>query len=270
MLFFIVYSKEGITLDIIENQSSIEYEYKINPNQDPLSGSVESNTTSTELVLGQLAMVKTVDKQYATIGDTLTYTTTITNSGTVLASDIVFKDIIPNGATFVTGSVVVDGVSQPTYNPNTGFNVGSLLILGSRTITFQVTVTSLPSPNTLLNQSTATFNYVVIIVVPGSSSSNTVTTTINVTDLDLVKTASADYVESGDTLSFTTVITNNGNINATNIIFTDTVSSQLTFVTGSVVVNGTPQPTYDPNVGFNLGTLAPGASFTVTFDTTVN
>lgn len=259
-----------MALDNIENQSSIEYEYRIDPTADPLSGDAESNITSTELVLGQLSMVKQVDKQYATIGDILTYTTTITNTGTLLASSIVFTDIIPTGATFVSGSVIVDGTPQPTYNPNTGFSLGSLLVLGSRTVTFQVEVTSLPSPNILNNQSSVTFNYVVIVVVPGSSSSNVVTTTVNVTDIEMEKTASVDIVESGDTLTYTTVITNNGNVDATDIIFIDIVSSELTFVTGSVVVGGVSQPTYDPNVGFNIGTLEPGEDITVVFDTTVN
>lgn len=254
----------------IENQSGIEYEYKIDPNGSALPGSENSNVTSTELVIGELSMVKSVDKNYATIGDILTYTTVITNSGTILATDIVFKDILPAGVTFVTGSVVVNGTPQPTYDPNTGFNIGTLSILGTRTITFQAEVTSLPSPNTVINQSTATFNYVVIIVIPGSSSSNTVTTIINVNNLSVVKSANVDAVESGNTLTYTSVITNDGNINATDVIFTDLVPAELTFVSGSVTVDSVSQPTYDPNIGFNLGTITPGSTVTVTFETTVN
>lgn len=254
----------------IDNSSSIDYEYKIDPNESPRSKEEISNTTSTNLVIGELGMVKTVDKNYATIGDILNYTVTLTNTGNILLTNIEFKDIIPSGATFVSGSVKVDSQSQPTYDPNVGFNLGSLLILGSKVVTFQAEVTSLPDPNTIINKATTTFNYLVIVPITGSSESNTTTTTINVTDLELVKSASVTDVTPGDTLTYTTVITNNGNIDATNIEFLDLVPSELSFVSGSVTINGTPQPTYDPNVGFNLGTLAPGDSITVVFDTVVN
>ncbi len=254
----------------IDNSSSIDYEYKIDPNESARSKEEISNTTSTNLVIGELGMVKTVDKNYATIGDILNYTVTLTNTGNILLTNIEFKDIIPSGATFVSGSVKVDSQSQPTYDPNVGFNLGSLLILGSKVVTFQAEVTSLPNPNTIINKATTTYNYLVIVPITGSSESNTTTTTINVTDLELVKSASVTDVMSGDTLTYTTVITNNGNINATNIEFIDLVPSELSFVSGSVTINGTPQPTYDPNVGFNLGTLAPGDSITVVFDTVVN
>ncbi len=255
---------------VIENSSSIEYEYKIDPNLPAETGDSLSNTTSTNLILGELGMVKSVDKNYATIGDILTYTVTLSNIGNILLTNIVFKDIIPSGATFVTGSVTVDSVSQPTYNPNTGFDVGSLIILQNRVISFQVEVTSLPDPNTIINKATTTFNYLVIVPIDGSAESNTVTTTINVTDLSLVKSANVTDVKPGDTLIYTTVITNNGNIDATDIEFIDLVPSELTFVTGSVTINSVSQPTYDPNVGFSLGTLSPNSSITVVFETTVN
>lgn len=257
-------------MDIFENQSSIEYEYKINPTGDALTDALDSNITQTDLILGELGMVKSVDKNYATIGDILTYTVVLSNIGNVLLTDIIFTDIIPSGATFVTGSVKVDGVSQPTYDPNIGFNVGSLIILGSRTIIFEVEVTSLPNPNTIINTSLTEFNYLVILPITGNSTSNSVTTTINVNNLSIVKSASVEAVTIGDTLTYTTVITNNGNINAVNIEFKDIVPDGLTFVTGSVTIDDVPQPTYDPNVGFSLNTLAPTGSITVVFDTTVD
>lgn len=254
----------------IENQSTIDYEYQIDPSGAVLDGTADSNITSTALVIGELTMTKAVDKAYATIGDILNYTITLNNNGNILLSDIVVTDIIAAGATFVTGSVIVDGTPQPTYNPNSGFNVGSLLILGSRTITFQAEVTTLPNPNTIANQATSTFNYLVLVPISGSSASNTVTTTININELEIVKSANVTAVEAGDTLTYTSVITNNGNIDAVDIIFTDIIPAEVTFVTGSVTVDGDSEPTFNPNTGFNIGTLAAGDSITVVFDTTVD
>lgn len=254
----------------IQNSSTVNYNYKIDPTQPVQSTSVDSNTTETELVIGELSMVKSVDKEYATIEDILTYTVVITNTGNILVTDVVFTDILPDGVTFEEGSVTVDGVSQPTYDPSVGFDLGSLIILGTKTVTFQAKVTSLPNPNTIINTSSTTYDYLVIIPVSGSSTSNSVTTYVNVTELSVVKTASAEIVTAGDTLTYTIVITNEGNIDATDIEFIDTIAPELTFVEGSVTIDGESQPTYDPNTGFSLGTLVPNGTITVTFETIVN
>ena len=257
-------------MSTINNSSNINYEYKINPSEDPLTSSKTSNVTETSLVIGNLNMLKSVDKSYATIGDILNYTVVITNSGNVLATNINFSDILPSNLTFVEGSVTIDSVSKPTFNPNTGFALSNLIILQSTTVKFQAEVTSLPNPNTVTNSASTTFEYLVIIPIQGSSNSNNVTTTINVNNLTIVKSANVSEVTFGDTLTYTTVITNIGNIDAVDIEFQDVVPDELTFVTGSVSVEGVSEPTYDPNDGFNLGTLSPGSSITVIFDTTVD
>ncbi|HHW69538.1 MAG TPA: DUF11 domain-containing protein [Tenericutes bacterium] len=257
-------------MDQIENISSIDYSYKIDPNGSAYSDTIESNQTITPLAIGELELVKSVDKAYATIGDELTYTIEINNIGNILLSDVELTDSIPNGASFVTGSVTIDGVPDANANPANGINLGSLIILQSKVITFKVEVISLPSTNTISNSATATFNYLVILPVGGSSTSNTVTTTINVNNLSVVKSASPATVTIGDTITYTTVITNNGNINAEQIEFIDELDSKITFLPGSVTVDGTPQPTYNPNDGFSLGTLAPENNITVVFEAKVN
>ncbi len=44
----------------------------------------------------------------------------------------------------------------------------------------------------------------------------------------------------------------------------------LSFVAGSVTVDGTSFPLYDPSVGFTIGTLNPSDSVTVIFQVEVN
>lgn len=51
--------------------------------------------------------VKSVNRTVAGVGDILTYTITITNTGTGSAENVVLRDSIPNGTTFVAGSVTV-------------------------------------------------------------------------------------------------------------------------------------------------------------------
>lgn len=254
----------------IINQSNLSYQYKINPTGASQTKTITSNSVSTNLITAGLGITKTVDKSYATIGDTLTYTLVLKNSGNILLSDIVLKDVIPTGASFVSGSVKVDNVAQPTYNIVTGINLGNLIILGSKTVTFQVTISSLPNPNTIRNVASATYNYLVTSLISGTATSNIVTTTIHVPNVTMVKEANVTDVEAGDEITYTIILTNSGNIDATDITFTDPLDPQLTFVTGSVTIDGTTKPGYDPNTGFTIPTIVPNATTTITFKATVN
>lgn len=200
----------------------------------------------------------------------MTYTITLNNIGNILLSDIELTDIIPDGVTFIPGSVTIDGTPEPSANPENGINLGAMIILQSKVVTFKVEVTSLPNPNIISNAATATFNYLVVVPIGGNATSNTFTTTINISDVSVVKSASPEAVTRGDTITYTTVITNNGTVDAENIEFIDILDPQVTFVPGSVEINGVAQPTYNPNTGFSLGTLAPQAQITVTFEATVN
>ena len=77
---------------------------------------------------------------FAVKGDILTYTSTITNTGSVPVTDVVFKDEIPAGTTFINGSVFIDGVNYPAYDPQTGFALDDLAVGSSVTVEFDVTV----------------------------------------------------------------------------------------------------------------------------------
>lgn len=46
----------------------------------------------------------------------------------------------PAGTTFTAGSVKIDGVAQPAYNPQTGFDLLDLPVGDSVTVEFDVTV----------------------------------------------------------------------------------------------------------------------------------
>ncbi|MCR9020398.1 DUF11 domain-containing protein, partial [Bacillus paranthracis] len=81
----------------------------------------------------------------ATIGSRLTYTIVVQNTGTLPAQNVTFTDPIPAGTTFVPNSVTVDGVAT-AGNPATGIPISNIPAGGSVTITFQVDVTSVPTP----------------------------------------------------------------------------------------------------------------------------
>lgn len=87
-----------------------------------------------------LSITKSVDKTYAIASDNLHYTSLIENKGSQKIENMIFKDILQSGITFVDGSVKIDGVSYPLYNPITGFALDDIDAGGTRNVEFDVTV----------------------------------------------------------------------------------------------------------------------------------
>lgn len=260
------------TPNVISNNGSVSFNYYVNPANQPLTKSVTSNNANTTINISSSTLTKAVDKAFANVGETLTYTVTAKNTGTVDLTNIVFTDLIPAGATFNTGSVTIDGVAYPTYNANTGFALPNITPGGEAVVSFKATVSSVPTPPTIIN--TASINYQYKINPTGQSyngnkTSNSVTTNVIQVTVSNVKSVDKAYATVGDTLTYTSVITNNGNVPINNITFLDVLTSYLTFTTGSVKINSVSYSNYNPNTGFSIDPINPGSSATVEFKTTV-
>lgn len=67
-------------------------------------------TIATELFAPRIEATKTVDHDSANLGDELTYTTTIRNTGQDSATQVDFDDTLPAGVTPLPGTLTVDGV----------------------------------------------------------------------------------------------------------------------------------------------------------------
>ncbi|MGL6105485.1 DUF7507 domain-containing protein, partial [Romboutsia sp.] len=257
----------------IQNHSTTVYSYYIDPYQNPITKTATSNTVTTVINTYSGTLTKQVDKMYATMGEILTYTVTTTNTGTVTLENINFVDTILSGGTFLPGSVVVDGVNYPDYNPNFGFPISNVLPGGDAVVMFQVIVTTLPNPPQINNSARSTFQYKLSPTLPYVSDSiisNIVTTYIRMMSLTNTKSVNKMYGTVGDTLTYTSVIANNGNVNIENTLFTDSVPHHTTFVAGSVKINGTTYANYNPNVGFTVGTITPSSQVTVTFEVSID
>lgn len=87
-----------------------------------------------------MSILKLVDKVFAVQGDELTYTSTITNTGTTPIINVIFTDTTPAGTEFIVDSVTIDGVAYAGYDPNVGFNVGNLSPAQDVEIKFKVRV----------------------------------------------------------------------------------------------------------------------------------
>ncbi|MCG7407078.1 hypothetical protein MH117_06585 [Paenibacillus sp. ACRRX] len=260
------------TPNTVLNYATAAFSYTVNPSQPPITGTSTSNTVTTIINQAGSSLVKTVNKAFATIGDTLTYTITANNTGTVPLANVGFKDIIPSGAALVAGTVSIDGINYPDYNPNVGFSLANIPAGGRTVVIFQATVVSLPVPPRLDNTATINYQYQLSpagAVLSGSQTSNVATTFVSLVNIVNTKTVDHTYATIGDTLTYTSVIQNKGNINISDVFFVDSIPVSTAFVAGSVTINDAASPLLDPNIGFSLGTIAPDENVAVSFKVTV-
>lgn len=101
---------------------------------------LNSNMATINILNNEVYLLKTANTNAVKSADTIVYTITITNDGTLENTELFFTDPIPTGTTFVDGSVKVNGVTQSTYNPTTGFSLQDLGAGQSITVEFSVTV----------------------------------------------------------------------------------------------------------------------------------
>ena len=250
---------------------TILYSYTVDPNGTPITTSTSTNIVTNPVLDAMITMVKSVDQTIVTLGDTITYTTILTNNGNTNATNITFTDLIPDGTTFITDSVTIDGITQIGLNPNTGITIGLIAPNSSISIAFQVTATSTPAQNPIANSATA---YTFIAdpnapIVSRTVTSNTVFTTINTATILSLKQVDKSFSRIGDTLTYTVALTNNGNSSAQNVIFTDTVPSGTAFIADTFSINGILQSGANPVNGVNIGTITAGTTVTISFQVTV-
>lgn len=205
-----------------------------------------------------LSLTKAVSATTANLGDTLTYTMTVTNVSSIPVNGIVLTDPIPSGTTFVPGSVTVGGAPS-AGDPTTGITIGTLAAGASTTVTFQVLIGNIePNPNPIPN--TATVSYTNGVPVD----SNTVNTLVLAPKITISKRVSKTAAKLGDMITYTMTVINDSSFPATGVVLTDPIPSGTTFVPGSTTISGVPS-TDNPATGVTIGALAPGANSIVTF-----
>lgn len=256
---------------MIQNTASTSYDYEL-PDGTTESSELDSNLVETTNLSTDFTKVKTSSETFLTAGDSATQTITLTNNSDIAITDITFTDTLTGPATFTAGTVTVNGTSESTYDITTGFTVPDIAAGDSAIITYEITANKDIDATTITN--TATIAYTVDDPTAGSTDytedTNTVTIDAISGAITVTKSANKDYAVSSDTIEYTIVVENTGTLTKTNLVFTDTIPTGTTFVTGSVTVDGTSQASYDPSTGFSLDDLDAGDSTTIVFEVTVD
>jgi len=214
---------------------------------------------------------------------------TLSNAtGLNTATNIVVRDLVPSGYTYVpasigsnagaTGAIITPDASTPATGAGLGWSVDALDAGETVTLTFQALVlatgtydnytqitshTEFDRDSTPGNDSTTEDDDDTLVVTPGA-----------VADLELAKSialltdvdGSGANVTPNDVVRFSITVTNTGPSNATGVAVGDVLPSGFTGAT-----NISPGGTFDGTTITWTGlSVASGANITLTFDTTVN
>ncbi len=107
--------------DVVNMQSQIKYDVNERENIEEYS-----NAVSVQISTEKLEIVKESTKTIVVAGDTLTFVNTITNTGTLVNTEIKFVDNLPQEVEFINGTVKIDEEVQASFDPTVGFNLKDL------------------------------------------------------------------------------------------------------------------------------------------------
>jgi len=188
--------------------------------------SVESDTQVVVYTQPQLVLQKAASADIVAPGDTLVFTLSYANTGSGNAAGAFIVDTLPAFVQFSSAS----GGATVTGN-EVRWSLGNLPAGASGSVTLTVVVDS-PLPNGTQIVNTATINTPDPMVQPASASS---TSQVSIApQLVLNKTAQSPIITTGEQLTYTISYSNAGNDVATNVVLSDELPTDTTFVSASV------------------------------------
>ena len=208
---------------------TVEVSFKVTINSDTKTSVtnkavIDGNkpTEEVETKVANITGVKSVDKSTAKVGDTLTYTIKLTNSGNG-DGKVTVTDEIPTGTTLVADSITANG----SYNEeNKTITWTDVKVEAGKTaeVSFKVTINS-DTKTSVTNKA----------VIDGNKPTEEVET--KVANITGVKSVDKSTAKVGDTLTYTIKLTNSGNGDG-KVTVTDEIPTGTTLVADSITANG--------------------------------
>ena len=203
---------------------------------------VGNKTAGVNVTVPEIIPDKTVDNEIPNFGDNVTYTVKVTNDGIGDAKDVVVRDILGEGLTFV------DATGNYSFDEAT------------RTVTWIVDLAKGESRTFYVNTIVSGYGNVTNSLVVGNK-----TTGVNVTVPEIIpdKTVDNEIPNFGDNVTYTVTVTNDGIGDANNVVITDVLDKGLKFL------NATGNFTYDEKTGTITWTVDLAKGETKTFNVNV-
>jgi len=249
------------------------------------TSTAESNTgnntaaTSTPVTAAQLdVLINKVDSaDPVNLGQSTTYTITVTNSGQSYATNVVMTDVFPApgsmpSATFSYQGALTVNAGGTCTEPGTAATSGTLtctfpgLASGeSATITYVMRAEALSvvgaTTGTVFNRASVTVDETETTMANNTVTHDTTARRFTVnTDMQITKTGASGPLNPGAAAAYSLVVTNNGPLDSDGAQVIDVLPAGLEFVSAAdcVHMSGT--------VSCNVGPLAVGASRTFTLN----
>lgn len=210
-----------------------------NVKEVPTEALTEGISNPIEFLAGSadLSVVKSVSPSGAgavSVGDTLTYTVKATNNGTTVARGLAIHDVIPEGTTYVAGSL-----KASVANEGDGYVsgwLGNVKPGASASMTYQVKVTD---PKASLISSTASWDTGIADAPKDAlaNQTNTVRTLVGTPKVSVIVSqdpVDGDRVTPGDTIHYTVTATNIGDVAASGLALYDAIPEGATYVADSL------------------------------------
>ena len=209
----------------------------------PNTVAVGNKTAVRNITVPEIITVKEVNSSAIHIGDEITYTITVSNSGKINATNVVIRDILPEGLKFINASN--DGV----YDPVTGIITWILNITANSTVDLTADV--------CVNKSGNITNTVNV----GNKTSNCTIESGDIVDLEIHIVADKSEIYVGDNVVYTVTVINNGPSDAINTIANILIPNTL-----SILSYNATKGTFDITSGnWSIGNLTNGEKVVLTF-----
>ncbi|WP_111706920.1 T9SS type B sorting domain-containing protein [Lutibacter citreus] len=205
-----------------------------------------------------LVTVKTVSNSIPNEGDTIIYTIEVTNNGPSNATGVSLTDLLPIGVTYVSDD------QGGAYNSGSGiWTIGAIANTAKATLNITATVDEDTSGTSITNITTAATGDQADPTTDGDVLEAKIGVD-NYSDIVLTKVVDNSTPNTGDTVTYTITITNNGPAIVTNLQVEDLVPSGV--IEGLV----TPSAGIWTSPIWNIGTLPVGETETMTIEGVVN
>lgn len=231
---------------------------------DPISSNNSASAVTTPQEI-DLELSKSVNDASPNLGDSVTFTITVSNTGASTATGVEIQDQLPTGLRINAPGDIFE--SQGTYNASTGiWQVGSIGTNQSATLTITAVVdTAGPRSNSaqVIAADQADFDSTPNDGMGDDFASVPFATTS--ANLSLTKTVDDATPNVNQDVNFTVTVFNAGPDAATGVTVLDQIPTGMTFVDSNVGGQ------YNPATGiWDVGTIASGGSATLTLQASVN
>jgi uncharacterized repeat protein (TIGR01451 family) len=243
---------------------------------DPNLTNNSATQTTTVNTSADLVVTKTDAPDPVNAGSNITYTLTLTNNGPSDAQTVSLADGVPAGTTFVSMMQTSGPAFTLTTPPvgGTGTVTASIVTFAAgASATFSMVV-NVNAATTGIISNTANASSATVDSNPANNTA-TAQTTVNTADLAVTKSDTPDPVNAGTNLNYTLTLTNNGANFASNVVLSDAIPANTTFVSmmqtsGPAFTLTTPPVGGSGTVTATAVTFAAGASATFTLVVNVN